>query len=167
VISGGLDILSTRHVTPDLQLEANPIVIWMGRSWHSVFLIKGLSSAIAAVAFFLGLGGLGRRSDPLTGAEGIVEMSRLVLHGRPVSLARLLIRWPEDWRAGLACGGAFLGTAPVFAGFFGATANMLHLVKSPLHLYLLCAAVTLLGVAINVLLIRYFLMKQVQAGQEN
>ena len=98
LIGNGLDILSTYHVSPDLQLEANPVVISMGRTWKSIFLIKGAGAFMAMLFFHYGLCALERRSNRLEGKESILDIYSFLIYRERVPMIKLLLGgWPRDW----------------------------------------------------------------------
>jgi hypothetical protein len=55
IVAAMLDIVSTYIRTPDLSLEANPVLVMFGRKWTYVVALKIVGSLFAIVAFAGGL----------------------------------------------------------------------------------------------------------------
>lgn len=164
VVANGLDILSTYHVSPDLQREANVVVISMGRTWSSVFIIKGLGALTAIMFFYFGLHTLDRRARHLEGKKSICDVYSFLLYKERVPMIKLLIGGkPKDWGAATAVTGVFLAAACLFGGLLGAIGNTFGLVRSVTHLLLLYSICTAIGVTCTGYLLYLFLLKSIKA----
>jgi hypothetical protein len=155
VVSNSLDILTTYYATPDLSREANPVVAAMGRSWTALFMVKGVFLIALPIVFYLSLRTLGRRCKRLAGKNGCFEIISHLIFKRHVAITELWV-WPKDWGALFAVFGIGGSVAGVFA-INAAIANMFHLVRSPIHLFVFYSTTTLLSYLVSIYLIYRFL----------
>ena len=74
--ASGADLLSTFMVTPDLSLEGNPLVAWLGGGWWSLIAAKAGAMALAVFLLRYGL----RRLRPLYMGARCADASALMRH---------------------------------------------------------------------------------------
>ena len=135
VVSNGLDLLSTYHVSPDLKMEANPVVAFIGPSWLTLFAIKIVGSLVAIALFYFGLRTLELRVDRLAGKKGFMNILGYLFYKRSVTRVTMILgAWPKDWGALLAFWGICFSLSVGLGSFLASVSNMLHLVTSPGHL---------------------------------
>jgi hypothetical protein len=165
IVSTALDILSTYYATPDLSTEANPVVVAAGRSWTSVFVVKGVFVLILPIFFFLSLRTLRHRSKRLSAKQGCFEMISHLVYKRQVAFTELWV-WPKDWGALIAVyaiGGCVAGVFAINA----AIANTFNIVRSRAHLYVFYSVTVMLIAPVSIYLIHRFLVVLIQTERVN
>jgi hypothetical protein len=157
VASALLDGVSTYIATPDLTQEANPVLVFTGRTWFSFIMLKILVSLLAIAAFAGGLRILQSRRDRLVGQSGFRNILSQLLFNRHVSLGEfLLYGWPKDWMALFAVSFLVFTMTVIAGGVTAAVMNSLNAIRSPSHLLIFWCGNAVLGTGIGLWLTRRF-----------
>lgn len=118
----GLDLWSTRVITPDLAGEQNVILAATGGAWVGLMALSLLVIAFVTSFFALAVG-LQPTVRPKRRGLSYEAFLRTVVWGRPRPLRALLRTWPPR-RRWLWCVGRFLPWAVMATSLVAATGNM-------------------------------------------
>jgi len=125
VLDGGVTYL----LSPDLKLEANPVIA-MGRSWTVLISIKVASALLSTGLFYAALSIL--QSRPRVGLQSRIGLAPLrhALFGREVSMLRFFFGMPRDKMAILAVILLGASSGVIVGNLVAGTLNVLTLLLS-------------------------------------
>ncbi len=163
VIAAVLDGISTHIASPDLSHEANPVLIFSGRTWSNLVILKILGSLGPATALFIGLHILQSRCGRLVGLSGFRSVLSHLIFKRHVSLGEFLLGWPKDWVATIAVACLCIAIAPITGGVSAAILNLLKAFRSQTHLIAFWLGNGVLAMSIGMWLTYRFIDRQNKA----
>jgi len=161
-----LDVGATYLLSPDLKLEANPVIA-MGRSWTVLITIKVASALLSTGLFYAALSILqSRPRDGLHSGKGLAPL-RHALYGQEVSMLRFIFGMPRDKMAILAVIilGASLGV--IVGNLVAGTLNIVTLLlsRSVVGLWGCIAIVTPVALILDMVIANTFLKASFQAAR--
>ncbi|MCL2757019.1 MAG: hypothetical protein FWD43_02930, partial [Coriobacteriia bacterium] len=98
--------------TPDLSMEANPLVAYFGFGWGALFIanVIGISFQIVFAYYaFIGY------KSPLLPYKGFKEFFSMLYYKRPDKFKWSFYKFPKNWKPVLAMSGYALAIAPLIA----------------------------------------------------
>ena len=162
VLDGGMTYL----LSPDLKLEANPVIA-MGRSWTVLISIKVAGALLSTGLFYAALSILqSRPQDGLQSGKGLAPL-RHALYGQEVSMLRFLFGMPRDKMAILAVILLGASSGVIVGNLVAGTLNVVTLLvsRSVVGLGGCIAIVTPVALIMDIVVANAFLKASFQAAR--